>query len=1118
MKNFKKVLALVLVVATLFSFATIASAAVKTREVYGDATTIASEYGEAIDVLTAIGVLDGKGANFAPKDTLKRSEGAKLIAMFDNGDAEISSLYASANPFTDVAANHWAVSYIAYCYKVGIIAGVSATKFAPDARLTGIQFLKMVLCVLGFDAHEEGLVGNSWKVNTLKLAKDVGLLDVLGNGFNYDAELTRECAAQIMLNALNTSEVKYGSAVMNNQVNTFYTVNGAVATNVPMYTRWKDLRKVDNYTDAFYRPAHVWLFKDYEIGTYTDVPDAVYTTAVAGCDIIRDCNLNNTLTRTFQRYENGEAKGAYTVADNTVANLGAAGQLTEVYLDAGRIINIDTYLAKVTAVYPERVDANGHLYRDAYVTANAYGMTGTKFVDCPAKEVTFATTGFVKDQWVLVTYSKRTGFNGVAGENGVQTMTAATNKTGLLKGYSGAVGAWETFVVNDETLTVANKCFYNFHADPAFVGGNPAATSLNKYLGTDVMVFMDTYGNVIGLDRNWQALNYATIDAMWVESVGGKFTIKANLVTIAGEKLNGVTVDCIYADFDSEIHEARGIYEWTAGRILEVLGDIAYSTGYGVIGTLPYADSRAYAMFYNRLGLYTVDAATGNYQLRTTMKDDPEMRDQYGDIVDATQNPNFGEGKSFEFSAGGSWCRIRNSVNNYTTLFQMDANTLILVKNETITYASELENGYTAYVGYANIPALSAKNVWYHINADTKYADVVFVCDSSVVGAKATFFYAGDAITPASFTTNAKGNQVFTYNVKLWKLEPTTGALTQVNATTSLEKTGSTIPNVNEIGLTRTGLFIGYINEKNEISIDKDASEELDYKWVVRQKVGVNGLILMRDDPNYDTPNAKVYDTANGTLSASKYYTDIAGNSYAEPVTDFDTDIVVGDKVFAYCDTTSVPGSEIYTVVTALDEVQVYVKLWDEATSQYKDVTPGTEASYVTYTKQFYKHDWEPMTIAPAAGYYLDFVKFNDTEYLNPAADGRYYCPTTLPTGKPGAGDHIEICLDNNYPAQGYKLYEGYIGTMYIGSTDIYDHGYIGLNGNSLTVKQLKDAITYGGALPAACTMTVYSTYAGYVQTPVVDDAPVYEGYTLVVTNINGDYSEYTIVNTYNAD
>ena len=158
MKNFKKVLALVLAVATLLSFATIASAVSSSS--YKDAADITKNgQTEAIDVLSGIGVLTGyPDTTYKPNQDITRAEAAKIIAMFDNGSVDISSLYTSANPFVDAKGN-WAESYIAYGYKAGIIAGVGKLNFAPNAKLTGVQFLKMVLVVLGYDAKAEGLEG-----------------------------------------------------------------------------------------------------------------------------------------------------------------------------------------------------------------------------------------------------------------------------------------------------------------------------------------------------------------------------------------------------------------------------------------------------------------------------------------------------------------------------------------------------------------------------------------------------------------------------------------------------------------------------------------------------------------------------------------------------------------------------------------------------------------------------------------------------------------------------------------------------------------------------------------------------------------------------------------------
>jgi hypothetical protein len=170
---------------------------------------------------------------------------------------DISSLYASANPFTDVKGN-WAESYVAYGYKAGIIAGVGKLLFAPNAKLTGVQFLKMVLVVLGYDAKAEGLEGPSWAVNTLALAKKIGLLDNLPEKFDVAANLTRGNAATIMLNALNTDTVVYGQKFLGDTDKlangTILTAAGAYDSGKKLYTEW-DLSKETTY-DVWGAPSH----------------------------------------------------------------------------------------------------------------------------------------------------------------------------------------------------------------------------------------------------------------------------------------------------------------------------------------------------------------------------------------------------------------------------------------------------------------------------------------------------------------------------------------------------------------------------------------------------------------------------------------------------------------------------------------------------------------------------------------------------------------------------------------------------------------------------------------------------------------------------------------------
>ena len=154
MKNFRKVLALILVVATLFSFAAMTSA-----KEYKDADKIS--YDEAVDVLSAIGILNGyDDGTFKPTDSIAREEMAKMIGVLSNAGDDVSDLYASACTFADTK-DRWSASYVAYCAQLGIVAGRNASTFDPRGKVTGIETAKMLLCVLGFDASTQGYVGST---------------------------------------------------------------------------------------------------------------------------------------------------------------------------------------------------------------------------------------------------------------------------------------------------------------------------------------------------------------------------------------------------------------------------------------------------------------------------------------------------------------------------------------------------------------------------------------------------------------------------------------------------------------------------------------------------------------------------------------------------------------------------------------------------------------------------------------------------------------------------------------------------------------------------------------------------------------------------------------------
>ena len=160
---------------------------------------------EVVDTLVSLGVINGyTDGSFKPNDTVTRAEMAKMIYVLRTGKSDASAYNNEKTTFTDING-HWAAGYVKYCQSLGIIAGQSATKFAPDQTVTAQEAAKMLLVTLGYDASKAGLVGASWASKTNALADENGLLKDVNTSFT--GPCPRQYAAQLMYNAIFANTV-----------------------------------------------------------------------------------------------------------------------------------------------------------------------------------------------------------------------------------------------------------------------------------------------------------------------------------------------------------------------------------------------------------------------------------------------------------------------------------------------------------------------------------------------------------------------------------------------------------------------------------------------------------------------------------------------------------------------------------------------------------------------------------------------------------------------------------------------------------------------------------------------------------------------------------------------
>jgi len=546
----KKLLALVLAMVMTLGLATVSASAAPTVK-YADKDDIG--YLEAADVLSEVGVFNGKGENFAPKDNLNRAEAAKLVAYLMLGNKTAETITGNGNKFADVPADHYAAGYIEYLATAGVVSGVGGGNFNPNGPVTAVQFGKMLCVALGYDAQVEGFVGESWNINIMKQANDDKLFKTLDVGAND--VLTREQAAQMCLNALKARTVEYESKGDTLQINNSTVILNAKkakdkttgdtkghAINWDRNTaaaEWylnlgEDLYngdlKMEKTHDDFGRPANKWTYKSHDIGTYADSGDlkGEYTDEVkngpvydlVGKTVYDDLKNGNSVLMYWEDGEdfvvtpsdvdkfilkNGDtalSKGYGPNANTTNASTGR-GTLTQVYVNDDTndvtITAINTYVFKASSDYRTSTEDIVIGVPSGAVT-KALDSTRLELVDFPSIK------DMKKDDYILATLYQNSNGNNYT----VKTAVKAELLTAKVDKY-----------VKDDTVTLDGTTYkYDKKIDDTSKGTEYS-------IGQETTVVMDKYGYIMYVDEAVVSANYVFISELY-QNGGNTSKVQAN--------------------------------------------------------------------------------------------------------------------------------------------------------------------------------------------------------------------------------------------------------------------------------------------------------------------------------------------------------------------------------------------------------------------------------------------------------------------------------------------------------------------------------------------------------------------------------------------------------------
>ncbi|MCL2046842.1 MAG: S-layer homology domain-containing protein [Oscillospiraceae bacterium] len=548
MKKTKRLLALILVMVMVFAFAPgLASAGPADMNVddYLDYEDIPSSRRQAIDVLTALGILTGYettgGFEFRGDRNVTRAEAAKIISYILLGTAPADRLVQTNTQFTDVPAAHWASGFIAYCASRGIIDGYPNGTFLPDANVTGAQIAKMLLIALGYGQNGE-YVGNNWQINaivdgqrnhrvtgTAPNTPNFGAVAVLTGNADFSAPATRYEIAAYTFNAIRKNMVDYspffgylsGYELGLSQLGPMISI---ARKNFDLATRVR--------TDEF---GYEWLY--YHRGNINrPLTDEYASGFIVDSFIATADHTKNFMSANYQWPEdwNSTENGGYGSTGlryfingyedwiATETSLVLKGSNTPVFPYGAHVTifsGIHDVVSKIIIEYELLGRVTGVNANNGTISANVY-EAGNNFTTGYAP--TIFAEGFVRNDWILI-YPKDGGANGFSGidpETGSsgQTLrvTAAETVTGRAQSTTGAYPTSGAFLNGRHTITVDGTT-RNLAAaiGYGFGSGGPGFTDSSTF-------YLDSFGSIVGYEAAVPFTGEASLQYAFVVDVGSQ--------------------------------------------------------------------------------------------------------------------------------------------------------------------------------------------------------------------------------------------------------------------------------------------------------------------------------------------------------------------------------------------------------------------------------------------------------------------------------------------------------------------------------------------------------------------------------------------------------------------
>ena len=147
--------------------------------VYNDVKNDTSWFYPGVQYCLSYGLMSGMGnGSFAPGEYTTRAQVAQILYNL-HGNPEVSG----GTPFTDVPEGAWYQKAVTWAHSVGIVNGVTATTFSPNANITRQDFVLMLMRYL----NNVRMVDRTWTPDDLSRFVDAGSVGSLALDAMKDA-------------------------------------------------------------------------------------------------------------------------------------------------------------------------------------------------------------------------------------------------------------------------------------------------------------------------------------------------------------------------------------------------------------------------------------------------------------------------------------------------------------------------------------------------------------------------------------------------------------------------------------------------------------------------------------------------------------------------------------------------------------------------------------------------------------------------------------------------------------------------------------------------------------------------------------------------------------------